>query len=563
MKKLKFTLAMSLASLSYTGFAGDAAAAASTPPAYTSGNTCSGTYPSYWQDVDPKFAPMWKGQTISNAPTSVYAGPIFKLSDDFPRQPIDDRANQPWRDKKFDVLFDPSTSQKVKAKLALEYGDLVFEYALAGNINRTDQADFDVCKNPVRPWYHMPFQTYATDSGREFTHGLTREAPVTFSVKSGTGTANTTVWAVAIYNATAAYTVGAVWQKDGTAKTPTENIHFNEGAVVAKPLFSTATLDELPILTNMPSWQANISEPSFCSCPNASFSKPSSPDGTCTQIDISKACPRSYSQWGNLRLMQMDFSVRDSRARGTGWVYGTYVADGLRKAKAKDGWHRLSLLGVMWGNDTPPQGQLAISFPPNPRKNGFKEEVIYWDVVDQLNALSGSAKMRQMGHLGSNYRLNGPADNANSSCMSCHGTASVPDSNRKTPPLITQFAGGATTFQSVAPVINMPSAGVDRSGVPAIERQGVTFSQADAIYFANVMAGTSFNTTVKTSSGDVNMLGTGMPSYSDPSRKDWIALDYSLQLAISLNQWAQWQEHQKSNVPPHERKMRDEMRRNK
>ena len=74
----------------------------------------------------------------------------------FPRQPVDDRANQPWRAKKFDALLDPSTSQKVKAKLAQEYGDLVFEYALAGNINRPDQADFDVCKNPVRPSYHIP-----------------------------------------------------------------------------------------------------------------------------------------------------------------------------------------------------------------------------------------------------------------------------------------------------------------------------------------------------------------------------------------------------------------------
>ena len=186
--------------------------------------------------------------------------------------------------------------------------------------------------------------------------------------------------------------MGAVWQKDGTAKIPTENIHFDEGAVVAKPLFNTATLDELPILTNMPSWQANISDPSFCSCPNASFSKPSSPDGTCTQIDISQACPRSYSHWGNVRLMQMwtfpsAIAVHAARGGSTAPTSPTACA-----RQSKDGWHRLfSLLGVMWGNDTPPQGQLAISFPPNPRKNGFKEEVIFWDVVDQLNSFHGSA----------------------------------------------------------------------------------------------------------------------------------------------------------------------------
>jgi hypothetical protein len=67
----------------------------------------------------------------------------------------------------------------------------------------------------------------------------------------------------------------------------------------------------------------------------------------------------------------------------------------------------VSLLGMMWGNDTPPPGQLAYNYPPNPRKNGFKEEVIFWDVVDELNSYGGTGMVQRMGHLGSNHRLNG------------------------------------------------------------------------------------------------------------------------------------------------------------
>lgn len=529
--------------LSLAGISSLSVAATNTPQKPV--NTCSGTYPSYWQDIAPKFADMWKGQDISNAPSGAYTGPIFKLSDDYPGQPVDDKANQPWRAAKFDAMFDPATSQDKKAKLAKEYAWLVYNYALAGNINRPTQTDFDVCENPVRPWYHIAFQTYDPLSGREFIHGLTREAPVTFSIKSGTGSAATTMWAVAIYNSTAAYTLGKVWQKDGTAKVPTANIRFDEGAVIAKPLFNTATLDQLPVLANMPMWNANISDPTFCATPD-----------TATMVEQSQMCPRNYAKWNDVRLMQFDISVSDKRAKGTGWVYGTFVADGRRKANVKDQWQRVSLLGLMWGNDTPPAGQLAYNYPADPRKNGFKEEVIFWDVADELNSFGGTGMVQRMGHLGSNHRLNGPADNANSSCMSCHGSASVPDSTFTTPPLLAQFSG--MTKQSVALINGLKTRGLDRSGAVATENNGVTFSEMDAIYFANVMAGTSFNMT--TPSGK-NVMGDGVPAYPDPNQKNWISLDYSLQLSMSLKQWMQWQKDSIAQTPAENRKFVKALRR--
>lgn len=497
-------------------------------------NTCTGTWPAYWQDIDPKFAGMWAGQQISNAPTSAWTGPVFKLSDKYPTTAIDDRAAQKWRDKKFDALFEYGTDQKTKAKLADEYAWAVMNYVQAGNINQPGQLDFGVCQNPVRPWYHIPFQTYDAMSGREFTHGLTREAPVTFSIPTGTGTVNSSMWAIGVYNATAAYTLGQIWQADGTVKVPADNLHFLEGAVIAKPLFNTATVAELPVLKNMPAWNANISDPTFCNC------KPSQ-GSECTLVEESQQCPRSYAQWEDVRLLQFDFAVKDSRAKATGWVYGTFVADGVRKAKVKEPWRRISLLGMMWGNDTPPKGQFAYNHPADPRKNGFMEEVMNWDAVDMLNAFGGSAQMRQMGHLGCNQRLNGPADNANSSCMSCHGTASVPDQNLDTPPMISQFSG--QTKECVAPIVNNPMAGMDRSGVSATVNDDISFTDIDGLYFTNVGAGEPFNMIVQTPQGPKNVMANGAPHYAD-GRTQWLSLDYSLQSSIALKQWFQWQMHQ-------------------
>jgi len=515
-------------------------------------DTCTGIYPSYWQDPDPKFSEQWAGETISNVPTKFYQGPVFRLSDAYPQKPVDDKAHQAWRSPKFDKMFDPKTDIKTKLKLANEYAMLVFKYSLEGNINQPGKVDYDVCTNPVRPWYHMPFQTYDAGSGREFIRGLTREAPVTFSIKGGEGTTSTTMWAVAIFNQTAAYTIGSVWQKDGTAKIPTENIVFHEGSVVAKPLFNTATPDQIPVLTNMPAWKANISDPSYCQCVASSGS-------TCTQAEESNQCKRTDVKWPDVRLMQYDFAVRDSRATKTGWVFGTYVADGLRKAKEPNPWMRLSLLGVMWGNDTPPQGGFAANYPPDPRKNGFKEAAINWDVVDDLNRTAGTGTMFRPGHLGSNNRLNGPADNANSSCLSCHGTASVPDSKINTPPLLTQFAGNTLTFQSVSPLISNPNVGMDRAGATATKVEPASFSDIDGLYFANTMAGTSFNTTIQTPSGPVNLIP---PSYANSSQTQWIALDYSMQLSISLTQWMNWQAAKANAVPPKSRVMMHELIRN-
>ncbi|MEM9304274.1 MAG: hypothetical protein AAGE01_19335 [Pseudomonadota bacterium] len=513
----------------------------------TGAGTCLGIYPSYWQD--PEFPAMYKGQTVSNQAPDGYDGPVFRLSDAFPTEMPDEAAAQPWRDSRFDAMFDPATDQATKTELANEYSWLVMAYIQEGNVDSGDiETDWDVCNNTVRSWYHIPFQTYNVLAGREFTHGLTREAPVTFSMKTAPADLKGTMWAIGFFNPTAAYSIGTVWGRDGAAQIPTENVSFAEGAVVGKPLFTTLDASKMPMLKNLPSWTANISDPSFCGCKPAEGSQ-------CSMVEESQQCPRSLTEWNPVTLLQFDIAIKDSRAPGTEWVFGTFVADGHRKADEPNPWSRMSPLGLMWGNSTPPAGTLASAFPDDPRTNGFEDMVIFWDTVDMLNADGGQHTTLHPGHLGCNSRLDGPADKQYSSCMSCHGTASVADDNIKVPPIAAQFGG--LTSECAMPDPDNPGQWIDASGATARIRTvgedgpAITYPEIDSIYFASTAAATPFNATVVQSSGPVNIL-PGQPDYGD-ARTDWISLDYSLQFSISIQQWKQWQQHLAANHAAQER----------
>jgi hypothetical protein len=464
--------------------------------AAVTGGTCQGPYPNYWQD--PKFTStgMWQGQQISNQPPANWTGSVFQLSQQYPTTPPDD-PDQPW------LLFNPFNATTTAARLAASEAYLwaVMKYIQAGNIPNGSSGgnvenDWTLCNNSVRSWYHMPFQTYVPSSGREFMHGLTREAPVTFKLPDGSSI-QTTVWAVGFYNPRAAYALGQVWSQTGTPAVPTSNFAFPEGTVIGKLLFTTATPAQISTLTNLPQWQANISAPSFCTC------TPSSGETSCSFQEISQQCPRSPS---TLTLMQFDVAVRDNRAP-LGWAYGTFVADGIQKASEPNPWNRISPLGLMWGNSPPPAGGLASQYPVNPLKNGFTDAAISWDVVGRWNQVSDG------GHLGCNSRLNGPADNPSSSCLSCHMTASVPDKNRNEPPIfLLPINDKLPPYQCYPP-----------SGYP----------MADAVYFANTNCSQPFQ-------------GGGIvppPQYAN-GQTQWISTDFSLQLASALNQWLEWKADQ-------------------
>ncbi|WP_224372675.1 hypothetical protein [Hyalangium versicolor] len=475
--------------------------------------TCSGPYPDYWQDPNFADSGMWKDQKISNQPPEHWSGPVFRLSQRYPATLPDSSADEGW--KQFNP-FKAGLSQEEMRKEAQGYMWAVMKYIQAGNVTQGEtggdvQKDWTLCDNPVRPWVHIPFQTYDPSSGREFIHGLTREAPVLFTLKDRTQV-KTTVWAVGFYNPRAAYALGQVWKPNGVPVFPTSNMAFPEGAVIGKPLFTTATPDQIPNLMNMPKWQANISDPAFCVC--------KAPDGgQCSFQQISEQCARTP---GTVWLLQFDIAVRDNRSP-TGWAFGTFVADGQQKASEKNPWSRISPLGLMWGNDSPPPGGLAISNPVDPRTKGFTQEVVFWDVVDRWNAASDG------GHLGCNSRLNGPADNTRSSCLSCHMTASVPDKNRAVPPFLD--LGNLTALTSNTG----PGSGTELGSTPKPGQCATAPGQVsvDAVYFATSTCSTSFQ------GGSV----VPKPQYSNGGTQ-WISTDFSLQVSISMAQWAEWQADQ-------------------
>ncbi len=513
-----------------SGTSNSSSTAQTTPVA----SPCSKAWPSYWQDPDFAKTGMWEDQTVSDTPTSqkwdpsnpAYTNPPFQIADAFDKGKPDDPAAQPWRDPKFDPLFDPKTPTDQKTKLAVEYGWDLMHYIQEGNINSGNiNTDWNPCANTKRQWFNMPFQTYTVLQGREFIHGLTREAPVTLSVSTQPSNLGTTVWAVAFYNGNAAATLGSVWKPDGTVTMPKDNLAFAEGTVIGKLLFTTANASNMPILQNVPTWTANISSgsptgsnPTYCAPPNSA-----------TMPQQSKLCQRTPK---TVTLLQFDVATRDKRATN-GWVFGTFVADGQAKAAEKNPWDRISLLGLIWGDDTPPMGHLASVFPVDPKKNGFTQSVIEWDVVDRLNKSGGSTVNMQPGHLGCNSRLNGPADNVNSSCMSCHGTASVPDSANFTPPLLSQF-GTNLTPQCAAP--NAPASG---------QRNNVTYAQMDSIYFAQTKCASPFQDKVN----GVCIYGPNIPNYAD-HRSQWISTDFSLQMAGALVEWNEWQGDLKADGVP-------------
>ena len=125
-------------------------------------------------------------------------------------------------------------------------------------------------------------------------------------------------------------------------------------------------------------------------------------------------------------------------------------------------------------------------------------------------------------------------------------TASVVDKNGKTPPIIAQFQPAPKiTQECVTPNPNFPSQGLDAAGSPA-QQVFATFAELDQLFFDNTAAGVPINMSV----AGYNILrssnGDAQPQYPS-GRKEWISLDYSLQLAISLVQWHEWLADQKSN----------------
>ncbi len=307
-------------------------------------------------------------------PPAAWKGPVFRLSQDYPTRPSTLQA-YPWKR----YAFATQPEQYIRA---------VYAYALQGNVE-TEWHGYD---NPTRKWFHAPWMHFG-ESGREFIHGLTRERNSRPRELAQTQDCYWQNWAVGLYNEPGGYVVGQVWADP--KKPDATRAKFPDGTVSIKLLFTTAPESQVPYLHDGYRWQGNIDPVGADDCSKADRS------GVRTPTD-------------KMTLLQIDLAVRDNRAGATtGWVMGTFVYDG--NAKGATPWERMVPVGVQWGNDP--------ALTPQRHANGesVKESWI-------------NPKIEVPQHLGWLGRLNGPVDNSESACLSCHGTAQTPDSSPMVPP---------------------------------------------------------------------------------------------------------------------------------
>lgn len=255
-----------------------------------------------------------------------------------------------------------------------EYVRAVLAYAVEGN----ESVDWVVQKNKLRNWYHAPWMHWGRN-GREFVHGMTHERVALAGELSPLQTKPAQNWAVSVYNERGAYAIGSLWVDPDKPKA----ILFPEGTVAIKLLFTAAPLDQVPYLRGSKEWDAYVYE---------EVSLPTNPLG-------SRAIRK-------LRLLQVDLAVKDSASDTTGWIFATLVYNGdLPGSTVFD---RLEPVGLMWGND--PLLTVAAA---------RKGEIVREGWINHSRDLPFQ-------HLGWAGRLNGPVDNPNSSCLSCHGAAQWP-----------------------------------------------------------------------------------------------------------------------------------------
>lgn len=377
-----------------------------------------------------------------------YNGPVFVLSDDFPRDlpPLDPEVEEILS---IDFEADP-----------LAYAMAVRDYVFKGNIrgNGDVTSDFVLQLNDAdRDWYHVPWQHWGS-AGREGFHGLTREGPLTAKVLGPTQTNPSSAYAVGFYNGQGGWTIGQVWQSSDTGPDLTHFIEgkgFAEGTVVGKFLFTVLDEEQVPYLTDPLVWDAYMYN---CDVPGLD-------PATCPQ-PLDERGPHSIQK---MNLMQMDIMVKDSRAtNAAAWTFGTFAYNGLLPegnaySGACDGyvgdsrkWCNLMPVGLMWGND-PDNAESFINATPTATR--FNDDLVEtWINRDEALPVM---------HLGFNSRLNGPADDPTSSCMSCHSTGQYP------------------TISAIMPWLNAP---------PVPKPENGTTASADWMYwFRNFEDGEAFD----------------------------------------------------------------------
>jgi hypothetical protein len=372
---------------------------------------------------------------------SGYAGPWFQPQLIENATTTGPTTARPW------MSFDPTVvSQRLNYLLALR------NYAFASTDLRayTPQLTADAqYRDPAgggvdqslrnQKWYPAPRMIYGSPSApgtREAARGMTLERTIRAGELAG-NTQRFPNYAVAYYDARGANAYQQVWNTATPGKdvATTTAMRMAEGSLVYKLLFSAAKPGDFPqdILAN--------------SVPAA-------------------VLPNAGGAPVPVRLLQIDIAVKDNRAGATGWYFATYVYD--RAVQNTSPWRRMVPLGLMFGNDNtaPPLGTGTI----------------------KQTWINPAAPAYARQHLNVGGRLDGPVDNPQSACMSCHSTAQAP------------------------------------SYAPMLPTQGCNQMPAKANWYRNLAGSTAFGAFTPGP-------GTCTPTTPTPAP---VAADYSLQLAATV-----------------------------
>ncbi|HZN30289.1 MAG TPA: hypothetical protein VFB88_13100 [Xanthobacteraceae bacterium] len=242
-----------------------------------------------------------------------------------------------------------------------------------------------IVMNPGHRWWIAQWMDYGA-AGRESMNGLTKErAPRAGDLAQG-APAGAQLWAVGWYNSWGAIRLRSVFANRCNPQISNGQV-FRLHTASFKTLFTDADPDDVSYLQGSPTITAMIDPPGVTGNSNPANRQPR-----------------------QLRLLQIDIAVRDNRATDTRWVFGTYVWKG---PPTGDGlFDNLVPVGLHWGNDP---GNVGTT---------MNEGKVNSDLDHLLYNRPGREWM------GFRNRVNGPADNKFSACLSCHGASQWPRSSR-------------------------------------------------------------------------------------------------------------------------------------
>ncbi|WGK88919.1 hypothetical protein [Pseudomonas migulae] len=379
----------------------------------------------------------------------------FKANYNFPIT-VADQSNQPWMVKNPKILSERADYYKA----VLDYG----LQALDGDMtNGCPQASAD--------WFHAPWMTRGP-SGREPLCGLTKERSTRAGYVYPSLTTKRQAWAVGLYNNTGGYQFGQVW-KDKNNPDLTK-LNFQNGSFVIKFLFVDIDKNdkEYTHLIGSPEWKAHVYLD----------------EKESTVIDR-----EGKRKTKPMKLIQIDFGVKDQRfSSTTGWIFGTFMYNNQTGEEPANWRDNLVPVGLAWGNDPGKTDSASFS-------EGFLS-----DEIKSLRSTGVLFDPNKRTYFGANDRVNGPIDNPESSCLSCHGTA--------------QVHAKKSIWQPITPAI--------KNGANAPE-------EIRMLWFRNIKSGEPFVFTDAQLSEVSNPVGQPI-EWTPPLMKEFVSTDYSLQMRMGI-----------------------------